>query len=301
MKEETAALFMAYGTPGTLADVGPYFAHIRGGRAPTPDELRNLENRYGAVGGRTSLVEITERQARGAERVLREKGYGVRAYVGMKHWHPFVREAVEAIAEAGHRRIVAVPLAPFYSTVSTEGYRKAVEEAVSGTGLRFTFIREWHDDPLLFEAWLSILRETLADAPLGPNGHLLFTAHSLPKAQMPPDDPYARQLHGLAERLANTAAISAWSFAFQSVGLVGGAWLGPEVHEVVDGLAAKGVTNLLVVPVGFVAENLETLYDLDLELAAYASARGIGFRRAPAPDDRPAFCAALAHVATAGL
>lgn len=296
MTDEVAVLFMAYGTPQTLDEVEPYFTDIRGGRRPSDEELKTLRARYEAVGGRTPLVAITERQAQGAKRVLRDQRFAVQVYVGMKHWHPFIRETVDRIGRAGHRRIVAVPLAPFYSTVSTGGYEKAVSEAVAGKDLSVTFVKEWYDDPKLFDAWRAILRESLAERPLGKDGHLVFTAHSLPKARMPPGDPYERQLRDLAAKLADAVDASAWTFAFQSVGMAGGEWLGPEVPDVIDTLAADGVKDMLVVPIGFVADNLETLYDLDRELAAYANQQGLAFRRTPAPNDRPDFLAALAHV-----
>jgi len=296
---ETAVLFMAYGTPRTLDEVEPYFTDIRGGRRPTDEELRDLRARYAAVGGRTPLVDITERQARGAERILRDRRHAVRAYVGMKHWHPYIRETIDRIVEAGHARIVAVPLAPFYSAVSTDGYRKAVDEAVAGRDVTVTFVKEWYDDEKFFAAWRSILKESLAKRGLAEDGHLVFTAHSLPKARMPPRDPYEHQLRAMATGLAKAVDVPSWSFAFQAVGMIGGEWLGPEVSDFVSRLAAGGVKDLLVAPLGFVADNLETLYDLDHELAAAAKAKGLALRRTAAPNDRPDFLAALAHV-TAG-
>lgn len=296
MTDETALLFMAYGTPRSIEEVAPYFTHIRGGRRPSDEELRSLEARYRVVGGRTPLVEITNEQAKGAERLLREGGFRVRAYVGMKHWHPFIRETLDTIVAAGHKHIVGIPLAPFYSAVSAEAYRSALNEAAAGKDLRVTFVKEWHDNPELFRTWRTILGETFASQPLGPAGHLVFTAHSLPKARLPPGDPYEAQLRGLAKRLAESVRIDAWSFAFQSVGLVGGDWLGPEVKDAVAGLAADGVKDLVVAPLGFVADNLETLYDLDREVTEFGKARGMRVRRTPAPNARPEFLVALADV-----
>lgn len=301
MTDETAVLFMAYGTPRTLDEVEPYFTDIRGGRKPSEEELTNLRARYEAVGGRTPLAEMTERQAKGAERLLRARGRAVRAYVGMRHWHPFVREAVEDIVRAGHEETVAVPLAPFYSVASMEGYRKALDEAFAGRNVGVTFVKEWHDEPGLLEAWLAILRESLGAKPLRRDGHVLFTAHSLPKARLPPGDPYEAQLRGFASRVAGALGIPSWSFAFQSVGLAGGEWLGPEVHATVDDLAARGVRDLVVAPIGFLADNLETLHDLDQELSGYARGKGVEIRRAPVPNDRPEFLEALAHVVESAL
>ncbi|HEV8595825.1 MAG TPA: ferrochelatase [Thermoplasmata archaeon] len=301
MTAETAVLFMAYGTPRTLDEVGPYFRDIRGGRAPSEAELRNLRARYEAVGGRTPLVDVTERQAKGTERLLRERGRAVRAYVGMKHWHPFIREAIAEIFAAGHRHIVAIPLAPFYSAVSTEGYRKAIEAAVAGEDVTVRFVGEWYDDLKFFDAWHAILRESFDERPLGGDGHLVFTAHSLPVARMPPGDPYERQLRALAAKLADAVDAPTWTFAFQSAGMVGGQWLGPAASDVMDALAANGVRDVLVTPLGFVADNLETLYDLDRELAAHAKAKGLAFRRAPVPNDRSEFLAALADIVARNL
>ncbi len=292
---------MAYGTPRTLDEVEPYFTHIRGGRPPSEAEVRNLRARYEAVGGRTPLLAITERQAQAATGLLRDRGHPVRAYVGMKHWHPFVHEAIEDIAATGHPRIVAVPLAPFYSAVSTGGYRKAIEKAVAGRDVSVTFVEEWSSDPMLFDTWRTILEESLADRTLGRDGHLLFTAHSLPKAPMPPGDPYEDQLRSFAAKLADSVDAPAWTFAFQSIGMAAGEWLGPSVSDVLDTLAAGGASDVLVAPIGFVADNLETLYDLDRQLTAQAKRKGMTFRRTPVPNDRPEFVAALAHVVASRL
>ncbi|MFQ5552429.1 MAG: ferrochelatase [Thermoplasmata archaeon] len=298
---ETAVLFMAYGTPRTLDEVEPYFTNIRGGRPPSETEVRDLRGRYEAVGNRTPLLAITERQAQAAARLLRNRGHAVRAYVGMKHWHPFVDETIKEIAHAGLSRIVAIPLAPFYSAVSTGGYRKAVDEAIAGRDISVTFVKEWSSTPKLFDTWRTILMESLEDRPLGRDGHLLFTAHSLPKDRMPPGDPYEDQLRTLAAKLANSVDLRAWTFAFQSVGMAGGEWLGPSVSDVLDTLAAGGASDVLVAPIGFVADNLETLYDLDRKLTAQAEREGMTLRRTPVPNDRPEFVEALAHVVASRL
>src|SRR3989442_7313349 len=120
----------------------------------------------------------------------------------MKHWHPYIRETVQQIVRAGHRQIVAVPLAPFYSAVSTDGYRKAIDEAVPCKDLAVTFVKEWSEEPKLFDAWRAILSEALAERALREDGHVVFTAHSLPKSRMPPGDPYEQQLRALAAKLA---------------------------------------------------------------------------------------------------
>ena len=301
MTTETAVLFMAYGTPRTLDEVEPYFTHIRGGRKPSEAEVRNLRARYEDVGGQTPLLAITERQAEAAARLLRDRGHPVRAYVGMKHWHPFVHEAIEEIAAAGYSKVVAVPLAPFYSAVSTGGYQKALDEAVGGRNVSVTFVEEWSTDPMLFEAWRAILQGSLADRSLERDGHLLFTAHSLPKAPMPPDDPYEDQLRTFAAKLANSVDAPAWTLAFQSIGMAAGDWLGPSVSDVLNTLATGGVSDVLVAPIGFVADNLETIYDLDRKLVAQAEREGMTFRRTPVPNDRPEFVEALAHVVASRL
>jgi ferrochelatase len=173
----TAVLCMAYGSPSNLDEVEPYLTDVRGGRPFSPELLEGLKQRYAAVGGCTPLLETTERQATALERAL---GDGWQTYVGMKHWHPYIAEAVGKIAADGHDTVIGLALAPHFSTISIGGYRDRVERAKTETGadLRLVMVEAWYDEPAFVDLVSSNLRETVGDRT---GTRVFFTAHSLPE------------------------------------------------------------------------------------------------------------------------
>jgi protoporphyrin/coproporphyrin ferrochelatase len=282
----TAILCMAYGSPAGEAAIEPYFTHIRGGRAPSPEALAELTARYRAIGG-SPLAEITARQAAalGAE-------LGLPAHAGYKHAPPFVAEVAREIAATGIERLVALPLAPHYAAMSLGGYRKALEEAWDG---ELAFIPGFHDHPAFIGAVTTLLEEALAD--YRPD-RLFFTAHSLPARIIAEGDGYHDQLLASCRLVAARMELPEWEFAFQSASTTGEPWLGPDLLEAVE---RSGARRSLVCPIGFVADHLEILYDLDVEAQAFARERGIEIRRTASFNDRPLFVEALAEVVRTAL
>lgn len=277
---------MAYGTPRSLDEVEAFYTDIRGGRAPSPELLANLRARYEAIGGRTPLLEITRQQAFALERML---GSGWRVFVGMKHWHPYLDETLHDMAGAGIRQAVALALAPHYSELSVGAYVHAVKEAASG--IELAFVPSWHLQPAYLEAVADHVRA--ASRSFDPEV-VVFTAHSLPKRILENGDPYVDQLHDTAHRLAELLRLRRWEFAFQSAGATGDAWLGPDILETVDRLAAEGARRLLVAPIGFISDHLEILYDLDVQARQRAATRGIELRRIESLNADPMLIRALA-------
>ncbi len=252
---------MAYGTPATPADIAPYYTHIRGGRTPTPEQIKALADRYHTIGGSSPLLEITQATARAlADRL----GAGV--YVGMKHWHPFIEETVERMHREGVRRAVAITLAPHYSRMSVGAYIKtaqAVSEKHGGPLLHC--VESWHRHPGLINALGMRVREALRKLPDPEAAAVIFTAHSLPKRIIEWNDPYPTQLVDTSKAVAAAADVTRWSFAFQSASATGEPWLGPDVLNAIRDLHGKGVGNVVICPIGFVADHLEILYDIDVE------------------------------------
>ena len=297
-------LLMAYGTPGSLDEVEAYYTHIRGGRQPSRELLDELMERYRAIGGRSPLLDITRRQAAALEAALngaQEKTY--RVYVGMKHAAPFIADAVAQMAGDGLSHGVAAALAPHYSRMSIGGYINTVKKALGTlpSPLPMTFVESWHDHP----SFLEVLAETLAEA-LGrlseaerSSVHAIFTAHSLPARILEWDDPYPRELRRTCEEVARLAGIQRWDFAYQSAGRTADPWLGPDLKEVLQRLHAEGKRVVVICPVGFVADHLEVLYDIDVECRQLAASLGMRLERAPSLNDRPRFIAALAEVVRA--
>lgn len=281
---------MAYGTPERPQDIAAYYTHIRRGSPPPPPLLTDLVARYEAVGGPTPLNRITRAQAEGLARALARRGREVPVYTGFKHVAPFVGEAVRTMAADGIERAVGLVLAPHYSLRSIAEYARYAEEA-RPAGLDLDVIPSWHDHPGLVAFLAERLRAALPCA--GDRPAVVFTAHSVPPAQ---GDPYADQLEETAALVADAAGLESWEFAYQSAGRTSEAWLGPDVRDAIAAIAGRGASGVVVQAIGFVADHLEILYDLDVEARVAAQAGGLLFARAEMPNDDPAFLDLLAQV-----
>ena len=278
-----AVVLMAYGSPERLADVPAYYADIRGGRPIPPELMEDLVERYRRLGieDGSPLNAITEETRTSLERVLGD----VPVFTGMKHWTPRIAEAADAAVVAGAETIVGLVLAPHYSSMSIAGYREQLEAAV-GDRAELAFIESWHDEP----GFIGFLAERVR----GTDAHVVFTAHSLPARILESGDPYKDQLLETAQLVAERAALETWSFSFQSESQTGEPWLGPDILDHLRDLHCGGVREVLVCPVGFVADHLEIRWDLDHEAAELAEALGLGFRRIEMPNADPAFVQILA-------
>lgn len=294
-----AILLLAYGTPETEADIEPYLTDIRRGRPASPELVQELKQRYRRIGGRSPLLEITKAQATALERILHEQGNSTaRTYVGMKHWHPYIREVVPEILRNGHDTLVALTLAPHYSTISIGGYKIALEQALGrGCKMKVTFIESWHDNPLFHKAVAEKVKNALTTFPSQKNVHVIFTAHSLPERILKMKDPYPEQLTESSEAVARLVGLEKWSFAYQSAGQTPEEWLGPDLLEVLKEISVKTENaQVLVVPIGFVADHLEILFDIDIEAQEYAKKLRITLKRTESMNTTPTFIAALADV-----
>jgi len=288
-----AVLLLAHGAPERLEDIPEFLTLIRAGRAPSPGLAAEVTRRYAAIGGCSPLTALTFKQARAlAGRLAQESVPVAGVYVGMRNWRPSIRETLERMRDDGIERIVALCLAPQYSRLSVGLYFEQTEQARAELGFDAELIwtRSFHRHPLLIEAFAEKLR------PLLPAGRVIFTAHSLPEKALAADDPYESEARATAQAVAARAGLKDFDFAFQSQGLAGGRWLGPNVETVLDGYASGGVTDVVLQPVGFVADHIEILYDIDIAFRQYASERGMRLRRTESLNDSPTFIAALAAV-----
>jgi len=311
---------MAYGTPRNLDEVEPYYTDIRRGRKPSPEQLEELLERYRRVGGGTPLLEISQKQAAALGRAL---GDSYRVLLGMKHWHPYIREAVTEMKEAGIRRAVGVVLAPHYSRGSIGEYVERVESAKEALdyNLQIEVVPSWHLNSHYLSAIeahireaLSAFRSTPEEARTGnqePEArnqkpetsrppYLIFTAHSLPQRVVTQGDPYQKQLLETCRAVAARLSLSTnrWTFSFQSAGRTPDPWLGPDLVETVERVAAEGLRDILVAPVGFISDHLEILYDIDVEARNAAAGHKARLERMRSLNDDPELIAALGEVAT---
>jgi ferrochelatase len=302
-------LLMAYGTPETPDQVEPYFTHIRGGRVPSPESVARLRHRYELVGGHTPLLSVTNELADALDRELNAAAIGptYRVYVGMKHWHPFIGDVVPLIAADGIRELVAVALAPHYSRISIGGYRTALGTALAGLvdPPAIHFVDSWHLHPLFIDFTAARVAGALTEFPAavdrkaGGDVLVLFSAHSLPERIREWSDPYETQLHESCTAVAERAGVREWRFAWQSAGHTGEPWLGPDIVDYLESLHGEGVRRVLSVPIGFVSDHLEVMYDLDYEARRKAESLGMTFRRTRMPNADPAFVRVLASVVAA--
>ena len=278
----SAVVLMAYGSPDRLEDVPAYYADIRGGRPITPEQLDDLVARYRRLGIEDSnpLNEITE-----ATRSALEAELGIPVFTGMRHWQPRIADAVEQALTGGADVIVGLVLAPHYSSMSIERYRSQLVDAVAGRA-EIGFVERWGAE----QGFVDLIAERVA----GTGAHVVFTAHSLPARILDDGDPYQDELLETARLVAEKAGVAEWSFSFQSESPTGEPWLGPDILDHLEALAAGGVRNVLVAPVGFVADHLEIKWDIDVEAQERAAELGLELDRIELPNADPAFISVLA-------
>jgi len=295
-------LLMAYGTPRSLEEVEAYYTHIRGGRPPSPEQVEALRERYCRIGGRSPLLEITMREAQALEARLARLslGHSFCVRVGMRHAPPFIEEAVAGLLAEGVERLIALAMAPHFSRMSVGAYHAAVRRALvaHGAAIPVVEIGGWGAHPLFVMAMAERLKEALEDLPEGET-IVIFTAHSLPARLREEGDPYEVELLDSARRVARMLGWKRWRFAYQSISATGEPWLGPDLREVLEGIAkGREARHVVICPIGFVADHLEILYDLDVEAREAAQGWGLTFRRTRSLNDDPLLIECLAALVT---
>jgi ferrochelatase len=287
-------LVMAHGTPARPEDIAAFYTRIRRGRPPEPAQLAELEGRYSAIGGVSPLAERTRAQvdALRAELERRAPGRFVVTF-GAKHVDPLIEEAAVGLADSGLERVVGLVLTPHGSSLGSQEYLDRAAAAVGTTP--FVPVGPWYRDP----GFVDLLATRVARACEAVDGRrrVIFTAHSLPARVREGGDTYPEQLEESARLVAEAAGLDEWSVAWQSAGRTPEPWLGPDVRDEVRRLASEGAADAVVLcPIGFVADHLEVLYDLDVEVADVAADAGLAYARTASLNDDPAFIAALAGV-----
>jgi ferrochelatase len=294
----TGVVVMAYGTPRHRDEIAAYYTDIRRGRPPSPEQLADLVARYDAIGGLSPLAARTEAQRATLTRQLDAEKVG--AFVvatGLRHADPTIERAVVDVVASGADHVVGLVLAPHHSALSVGAYHERAADAAARHGVAYVGIDSWATEP----AYVSFLaRAVIAGLdPMPPRTIVLFTAHSLPRRILTTGDRYPAEVTATAAAVAAAAGLrrwDQWSVAWQSAGRTPEPWLGPDVLEVIDAVAAIGPgSGLLVCPCGFVADHLEVLYDLDIEARQRAERLGVAFARTPVPNDDGAVMAALAR------
>ena len=293
-----AVLLIAFGGPESPDEVRPFLERVAAGRRIPRSRLAEVAHHYEVIGGRSPLNEITRRQAEGLRRRLARAGVDVPVYVGMRNWHPFLDDTLAEIRAAGRRRVAGIILSTFQTEASWERYIRSVEAARTAAGAPVVeYAGAWSGHPLFIRATADRVAATIeAMPPACRDAPLVFTAHSVP-VSMAGGSPYADQFRRASRSVAEQLGRSRWTLAYQSrSGNPDDPWLEPDVCESIEGLARAGERAVVVVPIGFVCDHVEVLYDLDVEAREKAEGLGMAFHRAPAVNDHPLFMDLLASL-----
>jgi protoporphyrin/coproporphyrin ferrochelatase len=293
MGAKAAVLLMAHGTPESLDDMPEYLRLVRGGRPPSPELVEEMRHHYDAIGGRSPLTAITQAQA---DALRARLGPDLLVAVGMRNWRPFISDALADLAAAGATRVIGIPLAPQFSTMSVQKYIDAAAAALPA-GVQFHPVRSYSTHPQLLQAFA----ERVQDAPPAADEDVVFTAHSLPARVIQAGDTYAEEVAATARGVADRSGIDDYSLAYQSAGRTPEPWIGPDLNELIRARAHAGRRRLLAVPIGFVCDHTEILFDIDIQAAATARACGVTLRRTGSLNTSPTFIAMLEDLVRAAV
>jgi ferrochelatase len=290
-------LIMAYGGPNSLAEIPGYLADIRHGRPTTPAVLQEIRHNYSQIGGKSPLLAISQRQVDAVATQLDASLF--KCYLGMRHWSPWIEEIVGQMIEDGVTHAISLVLTPQYSQLSVAKYHDKIADglAMYRGHIEFEHINSYHDAPKYIQALANRVHEGISRWPAAERDlvHVVFSAHSLPTRILKMGDPYDSQLRQTARLVAERAGLpdERWSWSYQSAGRSAEPWLGPQLQEYLPELAAKGIKNVVSIPVGFVSDHVEILYDIDIQAQAVAKEWGVRLERPPALNDDPLYIETL--------
>jgi ferrochelatase len=285
MSKKTAILILAFGGADTVENVEPFLKNILSPRTPSPELVEDAKARYRMIGGSSPLTDITTKQAKLiAMRVNRGRKEKLPVYVGMKNWAPYIKDAVADMKKDGIERAITVIMSPFSTPASTGGYVKDLNEAIaaSGGGIEVALVEPWHAKIKFVDALIDKMQAGLCEFLTVRDKRkilIIYSAHSLP-VNLVKDDPYVKLMRETIEMAGEMLHFDS-KLAFQSKGGGQGVeWLGPSVEEAIDAAVAGNMEAVLLVPISFVADNIETLYDVDIHFKNRAKKAGLKFARA---------------------
>ncbi len=294
-----ALLLLAFGGPRSLQEVEPFLTRMMKGRKPSREQLERVKERYRLIGGASPLLKVTQAQAKELEKRLSKRGHSFKSYVGMRYGDPSIEETMKEIVRDGILEVVAIPMAPFQSRESTGAYIEEVKrvQKTMGEGLKVSFVVGWHAHPLYLEAIREKIREGLMGFPPEERKRIpiLFTAHSLPKSIIE-KDPYAREIEESIQGVVRGLEQRSWRMAYQSKGGGVEAWAGPDVETMLTELSKEGIQRVLLVPIGFVSDHIEILYDIDIVYQEKAKTLGMKLRRTTSLNFSEKFIEALSAI-----
>ena len=295
----TGVFLMAHGAPESVDDIPEYLRNIRGGSESTSETIQIISDRYEQIGGKSPLRKITEELCVRLESFLNQQGGQFKVYCGMRNWSPYICDEVKRMKEDGIKRVVAICLAPQFSTWSTRLYFNVFKESLKSCGIEdldVRYIGSWADHPLLIDAFEEKYQAALAKLEPKASVYTIFTAHSIPAESIELGDPYGEEFDKTVKKLVERIQPNNWFKAYQSQGMIPVPWLGPTVESVLDKIARQGSKTVLMVPVGFVCDHVEILFDIDIEFSEYAKERKLNLYRTESLNLSPTFVETLASV-----
>ncbi len=294
-----ALLLLAFGGPPSLDEVEPFLSCLFKGKRLSPEQIERVKERYRLIGGSSPLPEITHRQAIALEKRLNLRGYSFKSYVGMRYGNPSIEETLKKMIRDGQKEVFAIPMAPFRSRYSTGAYREELSRSnrTLGNPLEIHFIEGWHSHPLFLQAVVERIEEGVGQFSQEEKKriHLIFTAHSLPES-ITGNDPYVQDMKETVSEVLKRIGRFHWHMAFQSQGAGPERWIGPEVDALLEELRKIHVRSVLVIPIGFVSDHIEVLYDIDLLYRERAQSLGMVLKRSPSLNDSERFIEALTTI-----
>ena len=294
-----ALLLLAFGGPRSLDEVEPFLTRLFRGRKPSPEQLERVTERYRLIGGGSPLPEITFKQAKALENSLHSKGYQIKSFVGMRYGHPLIEETLKEILEDGIHEVIALPMAPFRSRASTGAYIEEVNQIRKNIGekIEISFVEGWHLHPLFIESVREKIEEGLMQFTPEERKrvYLIFSAHSLPSSLVA-NDPYVNDMEESVKEVLKRIGPLPWRIAFQSRGMGPEEWLGPDVESILTELSRQKVRAILLIPIGFVADHIEVLYDIDIFYREKAESMGMVLKRTPSLNFSERFIEALSQI-----
>ena len=305
MSDVDAVLLIAFGGPEKPEDIRPFLEIVTAGRRIPPERIEDVAHHYELIGGRSPLNELTFRQAEALRHALKHEAITTPVYVGMRNWRPFLHDTLAEMRDAGHRHALGIILSSFQIEASWERYVgdvAAAREKVGSGAPRVSYAPPWADHPRFIDAMVARAGDALGDVPAAERGRalLIFTAHSVPLA-MAEGSPYVTQVETASRLIAGRLGHARWRLAYQSRS--GGPrerWLEPDVCDVLQSLRGKGLSHVVLAPIGFVCDHVEILYDLDIAARRVAEEAGVQLHRAVSANDHPAFIDMLADVVKRG-
>jgi ferrochelatase len=289
-------LVMAYGGPDNIDEVEPYLLDVRGYRPTAPEIIHEVRERYREIGGRSPILEQTREQADALESELNAHGQQFKAFVGMRHWRPYIKDTLAEMQVQGIERAVGLVMAPHYSRMSIEAYYKKIAEA--GSPVEIAPIKDWHLLPGYIDALVSRVCAVLERFPAEIRSQVpvIFSAHSLPERILEWKDPYPGQLRETVDAVIQRLGNQPYDFAYQSAAISNEPWLGPDVSVLIERYAAQGQKNIVSCPIGFVCEHVEVLYDIDIVYQKLARSLGVRLERIEMVHTEPRMIAGLAEL-----